>query len=110
MPFDPEYHELALTRDELDQLPGPTLVEFGANWCGICAAFAPVLKELLDDCPQVAHVKVEDGRGKPLGRSFRVKLWPTLVFMLDGKMIRQVARPSREEAKAGLEAITKNST
>jgi thioredoxin 1 len=39
------------------------------------------LAALLQKYPELRHVKVEDGKGRPLGRSFRVKLWPTLVFM-----------------------------
>jgi hypothetical protein len=35
-----------------------------------------------------------------------VKLWPTLVFLRDGRVIRQLARPQPNEARAGLEAIT----
>src|SRR5688572_3527385 len=106
MPYNPVYHEEAPSREELTQMPGAILLEFGANWCGICSSFAPVLEELLSKYPDVNHIKIEDGRGKPLGRSFRVKLWPTLVFLLDGQVIRQVARPSRDEAVAGLDAIT----
>jgi thioredoxin 1 len=87
-------------------MSGPTLLEFGANWCGICGSFAPELERLLSEYPLVRHIKVADGRGKPLGRSFVVKLWPTLVFLRDGNVIRKVARPTREEARAGLEAIT----
>ncbi len=56
--------------------------------------------------PEVEHIKVYDGRGKPLGRSFRVKLWPTLVFMRDGQVVGQVARPDADEIRTGLEAIT----
>jgi thioredoxin 1 len=59
----------------------------------------------LANYPQVRHIWVEDGRGKPLGRSFRVKLWPTLVFLKDGQVIEQTARPSAEEVRHGLEAI-----
>jgi thioredoxin 1 len=55
--------------------------------------------------PQVRHIWVEDGKGRPLGRSFRVKLWPTLVFMRDGQVVKQVARPDPEEVRAGLESI-----
>ncbi len=55
--------------------------------------------------PGVRHIKVEDGKGRPLGRSFRVKLWPTLVFLRDGKVIKQVARPGRAEIVEGLESI-----
>jgi thioredoxin 1 len=45
----------------------------------------------------VSHVKVEDGPGRPLGRSFRVKLWPSFVFLRDGAVVRQLARPSHAE-------------
>ena len=34
------------------------------------------------------------GRGRPHGRSFRVKLWPTLVFLKDGQEVARVTRPA----------------
>ena len=105
MAFDPEYHETTLTRDEVDQMEGPVLVEFGASWCGICADFTPQLARIMNDFPHVEHIRVEDGRGKRLGRSFRVKLWPTLVFMRDGQVVQQIARPSRHQALEGLKSI-----
>ncbi len=46
---------------------------------------------------EIRHVKVEDGPGRPLGRSFQVKLWPSLVFLRDGKVVRQLARPTHAE-------------
>jgi thioredoxin 1 len=94
------------TKEEVDRMPGPVLLEFGASWCGYCQALRPHLDELLRQFPDVRHVWVEDGRGKPLGRSFRVKLWPTLVFLRDGRVMQQLARPRPDEARAGLEAIT----
>jgi thioredoxin 1 len=106
MPYDPVYHEQAPSREELEQMPGPVLLEFGATWCGICSGFAPQLERLMKDFPGVRHIKVEDGKGKPLGRSFLVKLWPTLVFLRDGQVIQQVSRPSRDQAQEGLQAIT----
>jgi thioredoxin 1 len=63
------------------------------------------LAALLREYPAIRHLNVEDGRGKPLGRSFQVKLWPTLVFMRDGSVVRQTARPSLEEVREGLQAI-----
>ena len=66
---------------------------------------APQLAALLKDFPAVRHIKVEDGKGKPLGRSFRVKLWPTLVFMKDGQVVEQMARPDPQLVRDGLEAI-----
>jgi thioredoxin 1 len=40
------------------------------------------------------HLKIEDGKGRRLGRSFRVKLWPTLVFMNNGQEIARLVRPT----------------
>jgi len=63
------------------------------------------LAALLRDSPQVRHINVEDGKGRPLGRSFRVKLWPTLVFLRDGRVLAQAVRPGVNEIREGLKAI-----
>src|SRR5947209_8531839 len=93
------------TRAEIDRMPGPVLLEFGAEWCEFCRALEPQLAALLRSFPGIRRIWVEDGKGKPLGRSFRVKLWPTLVFLKDGQVIRQLVRPGPEEVREGLEAI-----
>ena len=89
----------APTRDEIDRTPGLVLLEFGTDWCGICRALQPHVATLLEKHPEIRHVKVEDGPGQPLGRSFRVKLWPNLVFLKDGVVVRQLVRPSAVELK-----------
>src|SRR6478609_6529288 len=94
------------TRDEVDRMPGAVLLEFGASWCGYCQALQPHLHALLEEYPEVRHIWIEDGRGKPLGRSFRVKLWPNLVFLRDSQVVQQSARPEIEEIRRGLDAIT----
>ena len=48
---------------------------------------------LVEKYPGVQVLKVEDGPGRRLGRSFRVKLWPNLVFLRDGELRKQLARP-----------------
>ena len=73
-------------RAEIDALRGPTLLEFGTSWCGHCRRAQPIIAEALASHPGVQHLKVEDGSGKRLGRSFGVKLWPTLIFLSDGKV------------------------
>jgi thioredoxin 1 len=93
------------TRDEVDRLRGLVVLEFGAHWCGHCASLRPHLTKLFEEFPQVRHVLIEDGKGQPLGRSFRIKLWPTLVFMTEGKELRRVVRPTPEEARAGFQAL-----
>jgi thioredoxin 1 len=99
MPAEKEYRDESRTptRAEVDAEPGLVLLEFGTTWCGICRALAPRVAQLLDAHPQVRHLKVEDGPGLSLGRSFHVKLWPNLVFLRDGKVVRQLARPSPAE-------------
>jgi thioredoxin 1 len=99
--------EHAPTRADVDRMAGLVLLEFGTNWCGICRAAAPRIVSLLREHPQIRHVKVEDGSGRPLGRSFRVKLWPSLVFLKDGAVVRQLARPSDAELREAFEALTK---
>jgi thioredoxin 1 len=94
------------SREEVDQMTGPVLLEFGATWCGYCQALQPELAEALAAHPELQHIKVEDGKGKPLGRSFRVKLWPTLVFLRNGRVIKQISRPSAGELQEGLALLT----
>ncbi|HWY88387.1 MAG TPA: thioredoxin family protein [Gemmataceae bacterium] len=106
MADDAEEPEREPTRAEIDQLHGPVVLEFGAQWCGHCAALRPHLTKLLKEFPQIRHLRIEDGKGQPLGRSFQVKLWPTLVFLVDGQPVRRAVRPSPQEAREGLEAIS----
>lgn len=94
----------SLTRDDLNERAGDVLVEFGASWCGHCRQLAPALSRLLREHPDVLHLKVEDGPGLPLGRSFAVKLWPTLVLLRDGVTLSRLVRPEIDEVRAALEA------
>jgi thioredoxin 1 len=80
-------------RAEIDVLSEPTVLEFGTGWCGYCQAAQPLIAAAFAAYPQFAHIKVEDGPGRPLGRSFRVKLWPTLVFLKEGKEVARLVRP-----------------
>lgn len=87
------YAEAEPTRAEIDALEGPAVLEFGSPWCGHCRAAQPLLASALSDHPGVRHIKIADGSGRPLGRSFRVKLWPTLVFLSDGRETGRLVRP-----------------
>ena len=88
------YADVEPTREAVDALTGATLLEFGTPWCGWCRGAQPLIGEALAAHPGVRHLKVEDGPGRPLGRSFGVKLWPTLVFLKDGREVARVTRPA----------------
>ncbi|MFC0399934.1 thioredoxin family protein [Paraburkholderia rhizosphaerae] len=89
-----EYAKSAPTREEVDALAGITVVEFGTDWCGYCQRAQPLIDKAFAQHAGTRHLKIEDGPGRPLGRSFRVKLWPTLVFMRDGVEVARVVRPT----------------
>jgi thioredoxin 1 len=104
--MDRDYDKPEPTRDEVDRWPGPAVLEFGVGWCPHCQAAQPAIAVALDRFPAVRHVKVGDSKGKPLGRSFRVKLWPTLIFLKDGQEMGRAIRPtSEDEVRMELEAI-----
>jgi thioredoxin 1 len=85
------------TRQEIDALPQPIVLEFGTSWCGYCRAAQADIVAVLQKHPDVRHIRMEDGQGKPLGRSFRVKLWPTLVYLEQGVEKGRVVRPNNPE-------------
>lgn len=92
--METSYATTAPLRDEVDALAGATVLEFGTGWCGWCRAAQPLIAGAFASYPGLRHIKVEDGPGRPLGRSFGVKLWPTLVFLKDGEVLARVTRPS----------------
>jgi thioredoxin 1 len=94
-------------RAEVDTMQGPAVLEFGSPWCGYCRRAQPLIVEAFASHPEVRHLKIADASGKRLGRSFGVKLWPTLVFLSDGKEVARLVRPGDAPAiNAALEKIS----
>jgi thioredoxin 1 len=91
------YAAVEPARADIDALKGPAVLEFGAPWCPHCQAVQPLLSEAFSRHSHVQHIKVEDGKGKPLGRSFQVKLWPALIFLDNGKEVTRLVRPTEIE-------------
>src|SRR3569832_2423197 len=93
------YASSAPARAEIDALEGPAVIEFGAPWCGYCQAAQPALAAALHEYPRVQHIKIEDGPGRRLGRAFGVKLWPTLIFLSNGREVARLIRPDTKQKK-----------
>jgi thioredoxin 1 len=83
-----------LTKESLATMHGLTLIEFGAEWCTHCQHAQANIRQSLNANPQIKHFKIEDGKGKKLGRQFGVTLWPTLVLLLNGHEKGRVVRPN----------------
>ncbi|MGD9945784.1 MAG: thioredoxin family protein [Burkholderiaceae bacterium] len=93
MTMNHHYTDQEPSRADVDGLRGPVLLEFGSPTCGHCRAAQPLIESALQPHGEIRHLKVADGRGRPLGRSFGVKLWPTLVFLRDGAEVARLVRP-----------------
>ena len=89
-----EYSDDQPKRAEIDALAGPTVLDFGNNWCGHCRRAQPLIAAAMAGHPGVRHIKVADSSARRLGRSFLVKLWPTLIFLKDGKEAARLVRPA----------------
>jgi thioredoxin 1 len=106
-----DYENPGPTRDEVDETRGPLVLEFGTGWCGYCQGAQPHIVDALAAHPDVPHRKVEDGPGRALGRSFRVKLWPTVIALRDGKEVGRVVRPnSVDEMHHALAALRESTS
>jgi thioredoxin 1 len=90
---DANYAPRPLEPSEAADLPGLVLLDFGTDWCGHCNAARAVVDAWLRAHERIDHLRIEDGRGRALGRAFRVKLWPTLVLLREGREVARVVRP-----------------
>lgn len=96
--FNPDYSENAPTLEQLTAQKGRVLIEFGAPWCGHCQLASHVVEQAFNEHVDLLHIKIYDGKGKTLGRVFKVKLWPTLILLHDGQEIKRIVRPTDTEA------------
>ncbi|MFV0663463.1 thioredoxin family protein [Denitromonas sp.] len=92
------YLDTPIRRTDIDALDNPAVLDFGTNGCGYCQGAAPRILAALARHPNVQHLRIEDGPGRRLGRSFGVKLWPTLVFLQRGQEVARLVRPDDDDA------------
>lgn len=97
MPYASHYLDNEPSRSDVDAMHGATVLEFGAPWCPHCIGAQPLLEAALAARDDVRHLKIEDGPGRPLGRSFKIKLWPSVLVLRDGVELMRVVRPASQE-------------
>jgi len=108
MTLSKDYTQNPRTREQIDATGGPGWWWSGLKGWAFCGGAGRAISPARLRHPGVPNLKVEDGPGRALGRSFRVKLWPTLVFLSDGQEVSRLVRPADakviEDALAQVEA------
>ena len=69
----------------------PTVVDFGAEWCGPCKMLAPTVEQLADEHAgkfRVGKLNVDDNRATAM--QYGVRGLPTLLVFKDGKVVEQI--------------------
>ena len=86
----------------------PVLVEFSTSRCPACHAVKPTLERLAEDYSgraRVVEVNIEEEPA--LGRFFRIRAVPTLVFFKDGEPVDGVlGAPAASVLRRKLEGLT----
>ena len=75
-----------LTKDTFEEtvLNNDTvLVDFWAEWCGPCRAFAPVYEKLSEEHPDIVFGKVDTEAEQELAGQFQIRSIPTLMAFRD---------------------------
>ena len=66
----------------------PTLVDFGAEWCGPCKQIGPILEEISDEKKGVINIyKINIDNNPEIPQKYGVRGIPTLMFFNDGKLV-----------------------
>ena len=76
---------------------GITLVDFWAEWCGPCRAFAPTYEKVSENNPDLIFGKVDTEAQQELAMEFQIRSIPTLMIVRDGVAVFSQPGAMREQ-------------
>ena len=97
-----------LTHDQLEKALDDNeivLIDFYADWCGPCKAFAPVFEEASEKYPEITFAKCDTEAEQQLAATFGVRSIPTLAVFRDKVLLFQ--QPGALPGSALDELVTK---
>ncbi len=97
-----------MTFKELIASEKPVIVDFYAEWCGPCKAFAPVLQDLkaeLGDSAQI--VKIDVDKNQELSVKMKVNSIPTVMIFQNGELkFRERGAQTKQKLKNEIFKLT----
>jgi thioredoxin 1 len=78
---------LALTKDSFKdtiEKGGIVFIDWWAEWCGPCKAFAPVYEKVAEANPDITFAKIDTDKEQELAAAFGIRSIPTLMIFRDG--------------------------
>jgi len=104
---------VVVTTASFDQLmkdsKKPIVLDFWASWCGPCKMMDPIFREVASERPDVVFGKVNVDQEPKLAQKYEIRAIPTLVVLVDGKVVKTGVGVMKKEALLELvdEAVKK---